>query len=86
MPEETTQIGLDDVLITQELAHRSPRTPNLQAETDALHTLARQLAEQSQTMLKTLLLLLLNFVGQEVLGSVYSKSRLMVKKFSAGWP
>ena len=63
MPEETTQIGLDDVLITQELAHRSPRTPNLQAETDALHTLARQLAEQSQTMLKTLVTVALELCG-----------------------
>ena len=63
MPEETTQIGLDDVLITQELAHRSPRTPNLQAEIDAQHTLARQLAEQSQTMLKTLVTVALELCG-----------------------
>lgn len=47
-------VGLDDILITAALAQRSPRIPNLQAETQALHALARQLAEQSQTMLKTL--------------------------------
>lgn len=54
MSETLRSVGLNDILITAALAQRSPRTPNLQAEAQALHTLARQLAEQSQTMLKTL--------------------------------
>jgi GAF domain-containing protein len=49
-----SSVNLDDVLITSALAQRLPRTPNLQAENQALHTVARQLAEQSETMLKTL--------------------------------
>ncbi|MEP0921802.1 PAS domain S-box protein [Leptolyngbya sp. ST-U4] len=54
MSETSCSVGLNDILITAALAQRSPRTPNLQAETQALHTLARQFAEQSQTLLKTL--------------------------------
>lgn len=54
MSEAQPSVSLDDILITAALAERSPRTSNLQAETQALHTLARQLAEQPQTMLKTL--------------------------------
>lgn len=62
MSEALPPVSLDDILITPVLAERaasqqpqrSARTPNLQAETQALHLLARQLAEQSQTMLKTL--------------------------------
>ncbi|MBD1909219.1 MULTISPECIES: PAS domain S-box protein [unclassified Leptolyngbya] len=54
MSEMLPSTGLNDVLITAALAQRPSRTPNLQAETEALHTVARQLAEQSQTMLKTL--------------------------------
>lgn len=54
MSEPPPSANLEDILITAALAERSPRTPNLRAETQALHTIARQLAEQSQTMLKTL--------------------------------
>lgn len=54
MSETPSSVSLDDILITAALAQRSPRIPNLQAETQALHTLARQLAEQSQMMLETL--------------------------------
>ncbi|MDZ8027140.1 MAG: PAS domain S-box protein [Nostoc sp. DedQUE11] len=54
MSEVVPCVSLDDILIAAALAQRSPRTSNLQAETQALHTLARQLAEESQTMLKTL--------------------------------
>ncbi|MBD3885685.1 PAS domain S-box protein [Phormidium tenue FACHB-886] len=54
LPPALPYVSLDDILITQALAERSPRTPDLQSETQALHLLARQLAEQSQTMLKTL--------------------------------
>jgi PAS domain S-box-containing protein len=48
------EIDLEDILITEELIHRLPKTPNLQAENQAMHTLARQLASAPQTMLKTL--------------------------------
>ncbi|MBD0336425.1 MAG: PAS domain S-box protein [Cyanobacteria bacterium Co-bin13] len=54
MSEAVSPVRLDDVLITAELATRSSKAPNLQAEIQALHTLTRQLAEQCQTMLKTL--------------------------------
>jgi PAS domain S-box-containing protein len=54
MSETQPSVRLDDVLITEVLAQRSPRPPSLQAETQALHRLARQLAEQPQRMLKTL--------------------------------
>ena len=52
--DEEKQIDLEDILITEELIHRLPKTPNLQAENQAMHTLARQLASSPQTMLKTL--------------------------------
>ncbi|MBW4623997.1 MAG: PAS domain S-box protein [Brasilonema octagenarum HA4186-MV1] len=48
------QIGLENILITEELSRRLPKTIDLQAENQALHTLARQLAESPQIMLKTL--------------------------------
>jgi PAS domain S-box-containing protein len=47
-------ITLDDILITEELSRRSPRSPNLLSENQALHTLARQLVNQPETMLKSL--------------------------------
>ncbi|MEA5502579.1 PAS domain-containing protein, partial [Halotia wernerae UHCC 0503] len=51
----TSEIGLEDILITKELSCRSPRKPDLQAENQALHTLARQqLTESPQPMLKIL--------------------------------
>ncbi|MEH2463332.1 hybrid sensor histidine kinase/response regulator [Nostoc sp.] len=52
--EEMEQICLDDVLITEELCRRVPRTTDLKEENDALHTLARQLVEQPQILLKKL--------------------------------
>ncbi|MEH1892720.1 MAG: ATP-binding protein [Nostoc sp.] len=52
--EEMEQICLDDVLITEELSRRVPRTTDLKEENDALHTLARQLVEQPQILLKKL--------------------------------
>ncbi len=48
------QINLEDILITSQLARRLPRTPDFQAENQAMHILARQLVKSSQTMLKTL--------------------------------
>nr|RNJ70016.1 MAG: PAS domain S-box protein [Leptolyngbya sp. IPPAS B-1204] len=57
MTSEMGHLNLDDILITEELSHRSPRSPDLKAENAALRTLARQLLEQPQTMLKTLVTL-----------------------------
>jgi hypothetical protein len=47
-------VTLDDILITEELSRRSPRPPNLLSENQALHTLARQLVNQPETMLQSL--------------------------------
>ncbi|MEH2004227.1 hybrid sensor histidine kinase/response regulator [Nostoc sp.] len=52
--EEVEQICLDDILITEELSRRVPRTTDLKEENDALHTLVRQLVEQPQILLKKL--------------------------------
>ncbi|MBW4595346.1 MAG: PAS domain S-box protein [Brasilonema angustatum HA4187-MV1] len=52
--EKQKQINLEDILITEELSRRLPKTIDLQAENQALHTLARQLAQSPQIMLKTL--------------------------------
>ncbi|BCL36350.1 ATP-binding protein [Nostoc sp. MS1] len=51
---EAQPVSLDDILITASLAERSPRVANLQAEIRSLHSLARQLAQQPQTMLQAL--------------------------------
>lgn len=50
-PETVT---LDDILITEELSRRTPRPPNLQVENQALHILARQLVNQPEIMLQSL--------------------------------
>ncbi|WP_017742606.1 EAL domain-containing protein [Scytonema hofmannii] len=47
-------VTLDHVVITEELSRRLPRSPNLQSENQAMHTLARQMVNQSETMLKSL--------------------------------
>ena len=57
-PETVT---LDDILITEELSRRSrslseaesPRSPNLLSENQALHTLARQLVHQPETIFQS---------------------------------
>nr|WP_315889752.1 PAS domain S-box protein [Kovacikia minuta] len=54
MAEAMPCVGLNDILMASALSERSPRTPNWQAETQAFCLLARQLAEQPQTILKTL--------------------------------
>ncbi len=46
---------LNDVLVTGELSHRPPRSPDYQAESQVLHALARHLVDQPQAMLGTLL-------------------------------
>ncbi|MEH2061982.1 MAG: ATP-binding protein [Nostoc sp.] len=52
--EPVKQKSLDDILITQELSHRVPRTTDLKEENDALHLLVEQLLEQPQILLKNL--------------------------------
>ncbi len=44
----------DDVLITDELFSRPSRAPNLQAENEALHVLARQIADMPERILDSL--------------------------------
>src|SRR4051812_20335345 len=52
--DRAASAGLEDILITDELARRPPRLADLVAENRALHALARQMAAQSQAKLKTL--------------------------------
>ncbi|MEH1841862.1 MAG: ATP-binding protein [Nostoc sp.] len=52
-PQRET-VTLEDIVITQELSQRNPRTANLLSENRALHTLARQLVNQPETMLQSL--------------------------------
>lgn len=52
--EESKQVNLEDILITSQLAGRLPKSPDFQAESQAMHTLVRQLTNSPQTMLKTL--------------------------------
>lgn len=61
-------VTLDDVLITEELSRRSPRPPNWQAENQAMHTLARQLVNQPETMLQTLVDIALGLCGAGTAG------------------
>ncbi|RUR72687.1 ATP-binding protein [Chlorogloeopsis fritschii PCC 9212] len=52
-PQRDT-VTLKDIVITEELSRRNPRSANLLKENQALHALARQLVNQPQTMLQTL--------------------------------
>ncbi|MBD1913233.1 MULTISPECIES: ATP-binding protein [unclassified Leptolyngbya] len=47
-------VTLKDILITEELAQRPPRSPNLQAENQAMRSLAQQMARDSQSLMQTL--------------------------------
>ncbi|MGV0102714.1 PAS domain S-box protein [Nostoc sp. DSM 114160] len=51
---QTETVTLEDIVITQELSRRNPRPANLASENQALHTLARQLVNQPETMLQSL--------------------------------
>ncbi|MGQ4648488.1 ATP-binding protein [Lyngbya aestuarii] len=53
-------VTLDDVVITEKLFCRTFRSPNLQAENQALHTLARQLVNQPEAMLRSLVAMALD--------------------------
>src|SRR5947208_1732120 len=61
-------ISLDDVLITGELSRRTPRPADYRAESQALHVLARQLAEQPQAMFKHLAAVALDLCGAGTAG------------------
>ncbi|MEH2067825.1 MAG: ATP-binding protein [Nostoc sp.] len=52
-PQRET-VTLEDILITEELSHRTPRTANFISENQALHALVRQLVNQPETMLQNL--------------------------------
>jgi PAS domain S-box-containing protein len=47
-------ITLNDILITEELSRRSRRTPNWQAEAQAMQSLARQMVQDSESLLQNL--------------------------------
>ncbi|MDZ7967369.1 MAG: ATP-binding protein [Nostoc sp. DedSLP03] len=47
-------VTLEDIVITEELSRRNSRPVNLLSENQALHTLARQLVNQPETMLQSL--------------------------------
>ena len=54
MSDSSQPIQLADVLITEELARRKPRQPDLLAENEALRSLAQQLAHAPDQMLQRL--------------------------------
>ncbi|AFZ31248.1 multi-sensor signal transduction histidine kinase [Gloeocapsa sp. PCC 7428] len=66
-PQRET-VTLDDILITEELSQRPDRLPNLLAENQALHTLARQLVHQPETMLQTLVDMALDLCSAGTVG------------------
>jgi signal transduction histidine kinase/GAF domain-containing protein len=51
---QTDTVTLEDILITEELSRRNPRAENLLKENQVLHALARQLVNQPQTMLQSI--------------------------------
>ena len=65
-------VTLDDIVITEELSKRSPRPPNLISENQALHTLARQLVNQPETMLQKLVDISLDLCSAGTAGVSFS--------------
>ena len=49
------QASLDDIVITEALSRRAPRQPDYQAESEAFHALARQMANQPDALLQALM-------------------------------
>src|SRR5688572_5247915 len=47
--------SLDEIVITQALSERKPRRPDLRAEIDAFHALARQMANRPAALLQALM-------------------------------
>ncbi|MFN6483469.1 MULTISPECIES: ATP-binding protein [unclassified Nostoc] len=52
--QEPQTATLGDILITEELSRRSPRSPNWQAQAQAMQPLARQMARDSKALMQTL--------------------------------
>ena len=55
MDRDSEHANLEEIVITEALARRAPRQPDLQAEVDAYHALARQMANQPQALLQALM-------------------------------
>ncbi|WP_341529075.1 ATP-binding protein [Nostoc sp. UHCC 0302] len=66
--EEVEQICLDDILITEELSRRVPRTTDLKEENNALHALVQQLVEQPEILLKKLVTITTQLCRAETAG------------------
>jgi len=66
--EEVEQICLDDIIITEELSRRVPRTTDLKEENDALHALVGELVEQPQILLKKLVTITAKLCRAETTG------------------
>ena len=66
--EEVEQICLDDILITEQLYYRIPKTTDLKQENDALHTLIGQVVEQPQILLKKLVKIITQLCQAESAG------------------
>lgn len=67
-PRSSHPITEADVLITEVLASRSARPPDLAAENQALRTLAQHLMDEPQSMLKTLVRLALDLCRADTVG------------------
>ncbi len=61
-------IQLEDILITKELSLRSPRQTNLQAENEALRSLARQLVHKPEKILQSLVEMAIELCDAETAG------------------
>ena len=68
MSRRSELIQLEDVLITEKLSRRAPRQPNLQAENQALRSLARQLAQTPEQMLQSLVDLAVDLCSADAAG------------------
>jgi hypothetical protein len=69
MTNEEVQLRcLDEILITEELSRRVPRTTDLNEENHALHTLVGQVVEQPQIMLKKLVTIATQLCRAETAG------------------
>ncbi|MDZ8186071.1 MAG: ATP-binding protein [Nostoc sp. ChiSLP02] len=60
---EPQKFTLKDILITEELFKRSPRTPDWLSLTQAVESVARQMAANSPTLLQSIVDILLNLCG-----------------------
>lgn len=61
-------VTLDDVIITDELLQRLPREANLEAENQAMHILIRQMVNQPEIMLKSLVTMALELCSAGTAG------------------